>query len=73
MEMSQRNSLCSYLKQTKMSFFLNKIREKKGETGPVQGEGILYQSREKLGNGCGRVNIVEILCTYVCKWKNDTC
>jgi hypothetical protein len=26
-----------------------------------------------LEKGHGRVNIVQILCTYVCKWKNDTC
>jgi hypothetical protein len=36
MEMSQGNSLCSYLKQTKMSiFFFYKIREQEGRTGPV--------------------------------------
>jgi hypothetical protein len=33
MEMSQPNSLYSYLKQTDMSFFKNK--EQKGKTGPV--------------------------------------
>jgi hypothetical protein len=27
---------------------------------------------EEVGKGCGRVNIVQILCTHVCKWKNDT-
>jgi hypothetical protein len=25
------------------------------------------------GKGCKRVNMVQILCTHVCKWKNDTC
>jgi hypothetical protein len=24
---------------------------------------------EEVGKGCGRVNIVQILCTHVCKWK----
>jgi hypothetical protein len=28
---------------------------------------------EDVGKGCGRVNTVQILCTHVCKWKNDTC
>jgi hypothetical protein len=27
---------------------------------------------EKVGIGCERVNMVEILCTLVCKWKNNT-
>jgi hypothetical protein len=40
MELSQRNSLYSYLKQTKMSFFFfDKIREQKGGTGWYQWEG----------------------------------
>jgi hypothetical protein len=40
MEMSHRNPLYSYLKQTKMSFFLfYKIREQEGRTGPVWGVG----------------------------------
>jgi hypothetical protein len=41
MEMPQVNSLCSYLKQTKMSFVLNKIREQEGGIGPAWG--IWYQ------------------------------
>jgi hypothetical protein len=24
---------------------------------------------ENVGKGCGRVNIVHILCTHLCKWK----
>jgi hypothetical protein len=28
---------------------------------------------EEMRKGCRRVNIVQILCTHVCKWKNDTC
>jgi hypothetical protein len=28
---------------------------------------------EEVGKGHGKVNIVQILCTHVCKWKNDTC
>jgi hypothetical protein len=28
---------------------------------------------EEVGKGHRRVNIVQILCTYVCKWENETC
>jgi hypothetical protein len=36
MEMSQGNSLCSYLKQTRMSFFfIYKIGEQEGRAGPA--------------------------------------
>jgi hypothetical protein len=35
MEMSQANSLCSYLKQTKMTFFKNRGQE--GKPGPAWG------------------------------------
>jgi hypothetical protein len=44
MEMSQGNSLCSYPKQTKMSFFKNGRQESKSgpdwELAPVGGEDI---------------------------------
>jgi hypothetical protein len=29
--------------------------------------------RENIRKRCRRVNIVEILCTYLWKWKNETC
>jgi hypothetical protein len=61
-EVPQGNSLCIYLKQVKMSFFsLYKIREQEGRTGSTS------------GRGEERVNIVQILCTHVYKWKNDIC
>jgi hypothetical protein len=74
MEMSQGNFLCSYLKHTKISFFflLYKIREQEGRISLAWGEGHWYQW-EEVGKGCGRVNILQILITHVCKWKNDTC
>jgi hypothetical protein len=28
---------------------------------------------EEVGKGHGRVNMVQMLCTHVCKWKNVTC
>jgi hypothetical protein len=41
MEMSQENSLCNYLKQTKMSFSFYKIGEQGSRTGPVWSGGQL--------------------------------
>jgi hypothetical protein len=26
-----------------------------------------------VGKGCRRMNMVQILCTHVCKWKYDIC
>jgi hypothetical protein len=31
------------------------------------------ERQKEIGKGCGRVNKVIIICTHVCKWKNDTC
>jgi hypothetical protein len=28
---------------------------------------------EDVEKGCRRVSIVQILCTHVCEWKNNTC
>jgi hypothetical protein len=28
--------------------------------------------RKEVGKGCRRVNMEQILCIHVCKWKNDT-
>jgi hypothetical protein len=33
----------------------------------------VFNGGEEVGKWCGRVNIVQILCTHVFKWKNDTC
>jgi hypothetical protein len=77
MELSQGNSLCSYfyLKQAKMSFFFfYKIREQEGRAGPAWGEQCWYRGRGRgVGKGDRRVNMAQILCTHVCKCKNDTC
>jgi hypothetical protein len=73
-EMSQGNSLCSYLKQTKMSFLFTK--QKTGEQNRSclgKRESVTSGNREDVGKGCRRVNMVQILCTHVCKWKNETC
>jgi hypothetical protein len=62
MEVLQGNSLCSYLKQAKMSFaFFCKTGEQEGKTGPA------WQGKGEVGKGHGRVNIVQIQCTHVSK------
>jgi hypothetical protein len=54
--MSQGNSLCSYLKQTKKPFV--KKREQQGKTGPVW-ELLPVGRQEDIRKGCRRVNMVE--------------
>jgi hypothetical protein len=68
--MSQGNSLYSYLKETKMSFFLTKNGGQKGRTVPAWRVGTSGKG-EVVVRGCRRVNMVLILCTQ--KWKNETC
>jgi hypothetical protein len=73
MEMSQGNSLCGYLKQTKTPFFccfFYKIREQESETGPAcldGGRGGTNRRGKEVEKGCGRVNTMQILCKHVCK------
>jgi hypothetical protein len=71
MEMSQGNSLYSYLKQ-KCHFLKNEIGEQEGRIGPVWGIGISGRG-EDVEKGYRRVNICKILCMHVCKRKNETC
>jgi hypothetical protein len=59
-----RNSCCS--KMSVFSFFLYKIGELVWGGGVSMGGG---GDRER----GWRVNMVQILCTHVCKCKNDTC
>jgi hypothetical protein len=47
--------------------------QEEGRTGPAWGGGDTSGRREAMGRECGRVNMVQILCTHVCKWKNETC
>jgi hypothetical protein len=73
MEMSQGNSLYSYLKQTKMSFVFFTKPENRRADGVLYGAVDTSVRDEEVGKGCRRVNIVQILGTHVCKWKNETC
>jgi hypothetical protein len=52
--------------------FFYKIREQEGRACPALGFGT-SGSREDVGRACRRVNMVPILCTHVCKWKNEVC
>jgi hypothetical protein len=77
MEMSQGNSLCSYLKQAKMPLFFSFLLQNErtgGQTDSAPGmEGCYSGTGEVAGDGCKRVNMVQILCTHACKCKNDSC
>jgi hypothetical protein len=67
MEISQENSLCSYLKQTKMSFLFSFTKLENRRAAQVL-PGVGYQQeREEVRKGCGRMNILQILCTHVYK------
>jgi hypothetical protein len=73
MELPQGISLGIYLKQTKTSFlFIYKIGEQEGKNGSCL-RGLVLVAGGVVGKGCGRVNIVQILCTHECKYKKDTC
>jgi hypothetical protein len=52
-------------------FFFFKSGEQEGKTGPFWG--ISNSGKvEDLRKECRRENMVEILHTHVCKWKNET-
>jgi hypothetical protein len=70
MEISQGNSLCSYLKQTKMSFFSLQNWRTGVWNSPASGGGTSERG-EEVEKGHGRVNLVQILCAHVHKWKNE--
>jgi hypothetical protein len=51
-------------------FFFYKIGEQESRTGLAWGGGVGTSGRrEEVGKGCRRMNMVQILCTHVCKWK----
>jgi hypothetical protein len=53
-------------------FFFHKNREQ--EDSRVLSGGVVTSGREEdVGRGYRRVNMVQILCTHVCKLKNETC
>jgi hypothetical protein len=76
MEMPQENSLAAILSKNVIifSFANQRTREwnKSGGRG-VQGKAGTTKRGEEVAKGCNMVNMVQTLCTHVCKWKNDTC
>jgi hypothetical protein len=65
----RNKGLYSCLKQTKISFFFfYKIGEQEGRTYSVWDEGVGTRRRgEDMEKGCRKVNMMQILCTHVCK------
>jgi hypothetical protein len=54
-------------------FFFYKIGEQEGrKCHPGVGVGTCMRG-EEVRKGFGRVNIIQMLCTHVCKWKNYVC
>jgi uncharacterized Fe-S cluster-containing MiaB family protein len=73
MALSQVNSLYNYLKQTKISFFLFIKSENRRAEQVLSEVLVAVWKGEEVEKGCGMMNMVEILCTHVCKWKSGTC
>jgi hypothetical protein len=48
--------------------FFYKIAEQEGDTGTIWMFGTSGR-RDDMGKACRRENMVQILCTHVCKWK----
>jgi hypothetical protein len=61
------------LNKQKCHFFFYKISEQEGRKDPALGGGSISGRGKEVRKGCGRLNIVHILCAHVYKWKNDTC
>jgi hypothetical protein len=73
LEVPKENPVSSYLDQTKMLFFsFTKPENKRAEQILPGGVGT-SGSGEEVGKRCRRMDVVEILCTHVCKQKNETC
>jgi hypothetical protein len=53
-------------------FFFYKNGEQESRIGSVWVVGSSWTG-EDMGRGCRRVNTVQILCTHVYKWRNETC
>jgi hypothetical protein len=63
------------LNKQKCHFFsFTKSENRRAEQVLPGGGGVGTRRRcKEVGKGCGRVNMVQILCTYVCKLKNRAC
>jgi hypothetical protein len=72
-EMSQGNSLYSYLKQTIILFLLQNWRSGWQNTSCGGWFVGTIERVEDVGKGYKRINTVLVLCTHVRKWKNENC
>jgi hypothetical protein len=73
MEVSQGNSPVANLNKQKCDFFFfYKIRKQEGGIDPAW-DGGCQKEGEEVEKGCRKVNMMQILHTHICKWKNDTC
>jgi hypothetical protein len=52
---------------------VTKSKNRRVDQGPIWVRVGTSGRGEEVGKVCRKVNIVQILCTHVCKWKNDTC
>jgi hypothetical protein len=72
MEISQGNSLnLTILNKQKCCFVFYKNEKQESRTDLVSGVGTSGSGKD-VEKGCRRVNMVQILCTPVCKWKHET-
>jgi hypothetical protein len=69
----QEETPCVAILNKNVIFFFYKIREQEGRTGPVWSGRLTPVGGEGCGERERRVNMVQILCPRVCKWKNGTC
>jgi hypothetical protein len=70
MDVPQGNSLCSYLKQAKCHFFFLSFAKSENRRAEqvLRGRSWGGGMEEEVGEGCKRVNMMQILCTHGCKW-----
>jgi hypothetical protein len=74
MEMPETTPCVAILNKQKYNFFSFTKSENRRAKHSLSGEGVGTSSRGvDVRKDCGRVNMVQILCTNRCKWKNDTC
>jgi hypothetical protein len=65
MEMSQGNSLYSYLKQTKVPFFQKRRTGRQNKSFLGIGASVCGGQGGDIRKGCRTVNMVDILCTHL--------
>jgi hypothetical protein len=64
---------CITILNTKIVFLLTKSENRRVKQVLSQGAGTSEGGFENVDKGCGRMNMVQILYTHVCKWKIETC